>query len=180
MTEHILETQDLILKKSNFDDWKDLYHNIWRHEESTKYMLWRVTTSEEAAKERMLKCLVAQEMSPYNWTVYEKKSGQAIGWAVIEEVDKGVFEDQGIAIGPAFTGKGYGKQIVNAMVDFVRNRLGAKKMILSYRSRNIASQKMQEACGFMYSHSEEKVDPRDEQTYEVIYTVKELSGTVSV
>ncbi len=172
MTEHILETQDLILKKCEFADWKDLYHNIWRHEESTKYMLWRVTTSEEAAKERMRKCLAAQEKSPYNWTVFEKRSGQAIGWAVMKEVENGIFEDQGIAIGPAFTGKGYGKQIVNAMVDFVRDKLGAKKMILSYRSQNVASRKMQEACGFVYSHSEEKIDPRDGQPYEVVYTVK--------
>ncbi len=102
MMEYILETQDLILKKCEFNDWKDLYQNIWCHEESAKYMLWKFTTSEEAAKERMRKCLAAQEKSPYNWTVYEKKSGQAIGWAVMGEVDQGVFEDQGIAIGPVF------------------------------------------------------------------------------
>lgn len=174
MTEHILETQDLILKKCEFNDWKDMYQNIWCHEESTKCMLWKITTSEEAAKERILKCIAAQEMSAYNWTVYEKKSGQAIGWAVMEEVEQDVFEDQGIAIGPAFTGKGYGKQIVNAMVELARDELGAKKLILSYRSQNVASRKMQEACGFVYSHSEEKIDPRDGQPYEVGYTVKEL------
>ncbi len=173
MMEYILETQDLILKKCEFDDWKDMYQNIWCHEESAKYMLWKITTTEEAAKERMLKCLAAQEMSPYNWTVYEKKSGQAIGWAVMEEVEHGVFEDRGIAIGPAFTGQGYGKQIVNAMVEFTRDELGSKKMIFSYRSRNIASQKMMEACGFVYSHSEEKIDLRDGRLYEVVYMVKE-------
>ena len=174
MIEHILETQDLILKKCKFNDWKDMYQNIWRHEESTKYMLWKITTSEEAAKERILKCIAAQEKSPYNWTVFEKRSGQAIGWAVMEEVGQDVFEDQGIAIGPAFTGNGYGKQIVNAMVELARDELGAKKMILSYRSQNVASRKMQEACGFVYSHSEEKIDPRDGQPYEVVYTVKEF------
>lgn len=176
MKEVALETKDLILKKSVFDDWKDLYHNIWSHKESTKYMLWKVTTSEEAAKERMVKCLKAQEMSPYNWTVYEKKSGQAIGWAVMEEIEAGVFEDQGIAIGPAFVGQGYGKQIVNAMVDLARDVLRAKKLILSYRSRNIACKKMLEACGFVYSHSVEKVDPRDGQLYEVVYMVKEFNS----
>lgn len=174
MTEHILETQDLILKKCEFNDWKDMYQNIWCHEESAKYMLWKITTSEEAAKERILKCIAAQEMSAYNWTVYEKKSEQAIGWAVMEEVEQGVFEDQGIAIGPAFTGNGYGKQIVNAMVELARDELGAKKLRLSYRSQNVASRKMQEACGFVYSHSEEKIDSRDGQPYEVVYTVKEF------
>lgn len=171
----MLETKDLILKKCEYKDWKDLYNNIWRHSESTKYMLWKVTTTEEAAKERIEKCLVAQEKYPYCWTVYEKKSGQAIGWANFAETEKGVFEDQGIAIGPAFTGKGYGKQIVNAVADFVRDELGAKKMILGYRSQNIACKKMQEACGFIYSHSVDKVDPRDGQPYVIEYTQKKLA-----
>lgn len=180
MTKHLLETQDLLLKKCEFDDWEDLYRNIWRHEESAKYMLWKIITSEEAAKERMRKCVTAQEMSPYNWTVYEKKSSQAIGWAVMEEVEHGVFEDQGIAIGPAFVGKGYGKQIVNAVVDFACEKLDAKKMIFSCRSGNIVVRKMLETCGFVYSHSEEKIDPRDEKPYEVVYMVKMLSGAASV
>ena len=35
-----LETKDLMLKKASFDDWSDLYHNIWSQEESAKFMLW--------------------------------------------------------------------------------------------------------------------------------------------
>ncbi|MBQ8279384.1 MAG: GNAT family N-acetyltransferase [Roseburia sp.] len=170
----MLETKDLILDKGKYEDWEDLYHNIWTHSESTKYMLWKVVTSEEEAKERQKKAISNQERHPYCWTVYEKKSGQAIGWATFEEIEEGVFEDQGIAIGPAFVGQGYGKQIVNAAADFFRDELGAKKMILSYRSQNIACKKMQEACGFVYSHSVNKVDPRDGQPYVIEYTVKEL------
>ena len=170
----MLETKDLIIKKCEQKDWKDLYNNIWRHSESAKYMLWNVTTSEEAAKERMERTLAYEAAHPYSWMVYEKKSGQAIGWAGMEEIEDGVYEDQGIAIGPAFVGKGYGKQIVNAMVDFARDELGAKKMVLSYRSQNIASRRLQESCGFRYYHSEERVDPRNGEPYIIEYTVKEL------
>lgn len=49
--------------------------------------------------------------------MYEKSSGQAIGFAGMEEMEPGVYEDMGIALGPDFVGRGYGKQIVNAMVD---------------------------------------------------------------
>lgn len=101
----MLVTKDLIIKKGEYKDWKDLYNNIWRHSESTKYMLWKIITS---------------------------------------------------------------------AADFFRDELGAKKMILSYRSQNIACKKMQEACGFVYSHSVDKIDPRDGQPYVVEYTVKEL------
>lgn len=68
---------------------------------------------------------------------------------------------------------------MNAMVELAHAELDAMKMIFSYRSRNIASQKMLEACGFVYSHSEEKIDSRDGKPYEVVYMVKELRSAVS-
>jgi len=170
----MLETKDLIIKQAEQKDWKDMYYNLWRHAESAKYMLWKVTTSEEEAQERMAKTIAFEETHPYAWLVYEKASGQAIGFAGMTEIEQGVYEDIGIALGPDFVGKGYGKQIVNAMVDFAKNKLGAKKMVLSYRSQNIASEKLQEACGFIYSHSEDREDPRTGESYVLKYMVKEL------
>ena len=171
----MLETRDLIIKKAEQKDWKDMYYNIWRHSESARYMFWSMTTSEEDAKARMERTIAFEATHPYAWLVYEKKSNQAIGFAGITEIEEGVYEDQGVAIGPAFVGKGYGKQIVNALVDFARDELGARKMVLSYRSDNIASKKLQETCGFVYSHSEEKIDPRNGEPYVVEYMVKILS-----
>ena len=170
----VLETKDLIIKQAEQKDWKDMYYNIWRHAESAKYMLWKVTSSEEEAQVRMQKTIAYEQTHPYAWLVYEKASGQAIGFAGMTEVEPGVYEDMGIALGPDFVGKGYGKQIVNAMVDYAKNELGAKKMLLSYRSQNIASKKLQEACGFIYSHSEDRVDPRTNEGYVVEFTYKEL------
>lgn len=170
----MLETKDLIIKKGEQKDWKDMYYNLWRHEQSAKYMLWNVTTSEEDAQIRMEKTIAFEETHPYCWLVYEKASGQAIGFAGMIEIEDGVYEDTGIALGPDFVGKGYGKQILNAMVDFAQDELGAKKMVLSYRSQNIASEKLQESCGFTYSHSEEKVDPRNGESYVLKYMIKEL------
>ncbi len=36
---------------------------------------------------------------------------EAIGWASMREANPYVYENMGIAIGPDFVGKGYGKQI---------------------------------------------------------------------
>lgn len=90
------------------------------------------------------------------------------------EIEPGVYEDTGVALGPDFVGKGYGKQIVNAMVDYAKNELHAKKMVLSYRSQNIAFKKLQAACGFTYLHSEERVDSRTNEAYILEFTYKEL------
>lgn len=170
----MLETKDLIIKKGEQKDWKDMYYNLWRHSESAKYMLWDVTTSEEDAKDRMARTVKFEEIHPYTWIVYEKTSSQAIGFAGIEEIERGVFEDMGVALGPDFVGRGYGKQIINALVDFAKNELGAKKFLLGYREGNEASKRLQEACGFRYSHSVEKIDPRNDVPYVLHYTSKEL------
>lgn len=170
----LLQTQDLIIKKGEQKDWKDMYYNLWRHSESAKYMLWNVTTSEEDAQDRMARTVKFEETHPYCWLVYEKASGQAIGFAGMEEIEPGVFEDMGVALGPDFVGKGYGKQIINAMADYAKINLGAHKMLLSYREGNVASKRLQEACGFSYSHSVDKDDPRTGEMYVLHYTCKML------
>lgn len=170
----MLESKDLIIKQGEFKDWKDLYYNIWRHSESAKYMLWNVTTSEEDAKARMERTIEFEKNQPHCFIVYEKKSGQAIGWAGMEQIEEGVYEDRGVAIGPAFVGQGYGKQILNALTTYARDSLGARKMVWSYRSQNIASKRTAEACGFVYTYSEDKVDPRNGEPYVVEYMEKEL------
>lgn len=168
----MLETKDLIIKQAEQNDWKDIHQNLWCHAESAKYMLWNVTTSEEDAQARMERTIAFEKEHPYCWFVYEKASGQAIGFAGMEEIEPDVYEDMGVALGPDFVGKGYGKQILNAMVDFAKNELGAKKMILSARSQNIASKKLQKSCGFIYSHSEERKDPRTGEDYVLEFTYK--------
>ena len=106
--------------------------------------------------------------------VYEKASGQAIGFAGMEEVEEGVYEDMGVALGPDFVGKGYGKQIINAMVEYAKTELGAHKMLLSYREGNVVSKRLQEACGFTYSHSVDKDDPRNGEGYVLVYMYRML------
>ncbi len=96
----MLETKDLIFKKGEQKDWHDMYHNLWRHSESAKHMLWKVTISEEAAQARMKRTIVYQTTNDYQWTVYEKKSGQAIGFAGLDKLEKQVYGETGIAIGP--------------------------------------------------------------------------------
>lgn len=173
---NMLETKDLIIKKAEQKDWRDMYYNLWRHNESAKHMLWNVTTSEEGAWSRMERTIAFQTAQEYQWNVYEKKSGQAIGFAGLEQLEEQIYGETGIAVGPAFTRKGYGKQILNTLVEFARDELGAKKFVASCRSGNEASKGLILSCGFSYSHSEEKVDARNGKGYTLEYYFKELDG----
>ncbi len=166
------ETKDLILRKATMDDWPHMLRNIWSHAESAKYMVWDVTSTEEAAMARMERTIAYQASHDYHWTVVEKASGQAIGWAGMEELSEGVWRETGIAIGPAFTGKGYGKQLLNCLADYARDHFGAKRFVACCRKENLASKGMQQSCGFVYSHSEEVFHPRDRITYTLDHYTK--------
>ncbi len=159
-----IETKDLILKKASMDDLNDMYVNIWSEDESAKYMLWTPINNIEKAKVRMIKTIEFQK-DKIAYLVYEKQSGQAIGFAGMKEIEDKVYEDSGIAIGSKFVGRGYGKQILMALVDYCFEVLGAIRIVCSCRSENIPSKNMQLSCGFHYSHSQAMVDKRDGLSY---------------
>lgn len=161
----MLETRDLILKQGVFEDWKDMYVNLLSHEESAQYMLWKPVRSEDEAKERMRRTLRYQKESGLAWLIYKKESLEAIGFAGLLRLDAKTYEDTGIAIGPAFAGKGYGKQVLNALAEYCFEELGAERLICSCRSANAASRALQLSCGFRYTHSEGRTDPRNGEDY---------------
>lgn len=132
-------------------------------------MLWRPVHTEEDAQERMKKNISFMEKCELAWFIYEKSSGEAIGFAGMEQISEGVYEDTGIAIGPAFTRRGYGKQILMALVNEAFTNLSANKFVCSCRSQNEASKQLQISCGFQYTHSEEKIDVRNENEYILDY-----------
>lgn len=160
----MIETENLILKKACFEDWKDLYCNIWSRGESARYMLWNVTASEDAAKERMERTISWQQ-THHAWTVYEKTSGKAIGFAGLIEITEGVWEDTGVALGPEYTGRGWGKQILRALMDYVFIDQKGNKLICTCRRENDPSRGVMLSCGMTYTHSESRTDERNGQPY---------------
>ncbi len=169
-----LETEDLILKKAEPEDWRALYHNLWKHEESAKYMLWRPKKSEEEARECMNRTVAFQKTEKYAFLVYLRKTGEPIGFAGMKDAGDGVYGETGIALGPDFVGKGYGRQIFNVLTEEAK-RMGATKFVAGNRTENEASCRCQRACGFFFDHlSEEKTDPKTGEKYFLEYNVKIL------
>ena len=42
-----METEDIILGKAKYEDWRSMYRNVWSRPETAEYMLWRVTADED-------------------------------------------------------------------------------------------------------------------------------------
>ena len=90
----MIETKNLILDKAKFSDWKDMYENVWSRPESARYMAWKITTTQEDAKLRIMRTIEFQNNHDV-YTVYEKKSGKAIGFAGVEKIKPFVYPDFG-------------------------------------------------------------------------------------
>lgn len=159
-----METMDLFIKKGVFTDWKDLLQNVWSQKESAKYMLWNPIYDEEHAREKIKKVIEFQRTQDA-WLIYEKKSNQAIGWAGVTEVEEGIWEDSGIVIGPDFTGKGYGKQLLQCLIGYVFEKKKADKMLYSCRGGNEVARVLCQSLGFVYVASEDKTDQRNGEHY---------------
>lgn len=57
-----------------------MYRNVWSRAETAKYMAWRVTDSEEAAKERIQRT-IAHQQTHDAWVVCEKMGREPVGFA---------------------------------------------------------------------------------------------------
>jgi len=168
----VIETNDLILDKAKFSDWEEMYHNVWSQTESAKYMSWKITESEEDAKIRIMKTIEFQKDHD-TYLVYEKASGKPIGFAGIEKLEPYVYQETGICLGTNYVRKGFGKQIVRALIQYCRKKFGAKEFIYSTREENEASNKLAKSLGFTIISSESKVDRRNEHSYNLLkYSLK--------
>ena len=170
--QEMLETKDLILGKGKIEDWKALYENVWKQEETARYMTWSTSQTEEEGYAMTQNYLKMQEMNPTAYIVYEKEGRVPIGFAGMRETDKGIFEDSGIAVGVSYKGKGYGKQILSALLNQAFEELGAQKFIDACWAENIPSNKLAESAGLKFSHSEEAIDRRSGRAITMNYYEK--------
>ena len=162
----MLETRDLILDRGKFEDYADMYRNVWRHPESAKYMQWRVTERPEDAPDRMRRNIQWQKVHD-TYFVYLKATGEAIGFAGVERISSALWEEGGICLGPGFVRKGYGRQILQCLLDYAKAQ-GAEEFVAYAREKNTASRALIASMGFTQTGSEERVDDRDGSAYTML------------
>ena len=168
-----IETPRLILRKSRMEDWRDLYESVWSRPEAARYMFWSPTTDEEAARARMERTLAWERTHPFKYSVEEKASGRVIGWAGVEELDAETWGETGVALGPDYWRRGYGREILRTLCELCRG-MGAKRFAASARERNTASNTLIRAFGFSLDRSEELVDERNGESYTMLHYHRDL------
>ncbi len=163
----MIETESIILDKAKFSDWAEMYRNVWSQPESARYMDWTVTTNEEAAKIRIAKTIAFQKEHD-TYLVYEKSSGRAIGFAGVEKIGPYIYQETGICLGPSYTRKGFGKQILQGLIQYCKEQFDAKEFIYSARDENTASNRLARSFGFSLISSTAKIDSKDGHHYNLL------------
>lgn len=163
----MLTTEDLILDKAKYSDWKDMYDNVWSRPESAKYMLWELTPDEEGARRRIERTIAFQKDHDA-FLVYERTSRRAIGFAGVVQTGPHTYEDTGICVGPDYVRKGYGKQIVQRLMQFCRDERGAKEFVYTAREENEAANALARSLGLSLVGVEDRTDARDGHVYRLL------------
>lgn len=156
----MIETKDLIIGKARPEDWRAMYKNVWSRPESFRYMTPETSPDEAHAKDRMLRTVDFQSRNENAYTVFLKSTGEAIGFTGLNRLDYDTWEEAGICIGPDFWRRGYGWQVLGALISRARE-LDAKELIYSAWEENAASRAMAEKAGFRQYAAERHVREHD-------------------
>lgn len=169
----MMETKDLILDKGKPEDWRDMYRNVWSRPEAARYMKWNLSEREEDAPARMERTVAFQKDNGM-YTVYEKATGQAIGFAGVRKLSNTLCEETGICLGPDFVGRGYGKQILRCLLQYAKEACGAQEFQYSTWEENAASVALARSLGFALVDAEDMEDERNGHRYRLLRFCKKL------
>ena len=144
----IFETERLQVRRAETNERDiDFYFNLWNSGEVMKYVSFPEGLG--ITKTEIKKILSGYNESEFDRTliVEENKSGNIIG-----ECKLGSPNDKNISITdvkllPEYWGNGFGKEIKKALCHYLFSNTSCKVVKADPNKLNIASQKMQKACG---------------------------------
>ena len=155
----MIETPRLILDKAKPGDWEDMYLNVWSRPESARYMFWSLTTNAAEAPDRMRRTIEFQNTHD-SYLIYLRSTGRAIGFAGVTKLSETVYEESGVCLGPEYTGRGLGTEVLRALLDHCRE-LGAREFRCQVREDNEASNRLIRFLGFRLVSTALTIDSRD-------------------
>lgn len=163
-----LKTEHLILRKAKESDLNNIFNNVWSDKRIADNMLWEVTDSIEEAKNRLERTIAYQKR--FNaYFVCLKDTDEAIGFCGVRLLEADVYEESGICIATNYQGKGYGKEVVGALLDLVFNKLKGRRFVYDCFVDNEKSRRTCLAYGFKYFESKNIVREHDNKEFTLDY-----------
>ena len=147
----ITRTKRCILREMTMDDLPELFA-LYEDSEVTRYMEGLLPYEEEVEKQ---KAYIVNRYPFYEyglWMVCDKDTGEIIGRAGLEDRDLGEESvvELGYLIRPDYQGKGYAKEVCQAILDYAWEELGFEEVNCFIEEENLPSVALAKSLGFTY------------------------------
>jgi len=147
-----IETRRLVLRRFTLSDAEPMYRNWASDPEVTRYLLWPAHESEEETKGILKGWIAAYDKTEkYEWCIELKEIGEAIGSIGVVAVNEKVQSmEVGYCLSCDYWNKGIMSEALEAVVEYLTNEVGARRIAARCDTRNPYSAKVMEKCGLKY------------------------------
>ena len=148
-----LESERLILRRYQSEDYKAMYKNWASDPEVTQYLMWSTHPNEEVSKSVTEEWLANYSNEKYyNWAIVLKEFGdEPIGnIAVVDMNELAQSVHIGYCLGRRFWHKGIMSEALQMVIDFMFNVVEANRFESRHDPRNPHSGDVMKKCGMKY------------------------------
>lgn len=167
--------KNVATKRLNLKEYDEKYAskahlNFFCQKETAKYTLWKPTSSVEEAKQKLDRWTKASKISIF-WLIHDKVSDEPIGFVCADEISPKVYGSLGITIGLDYIKKGYGSEVLEALINHIKE-IGGERIEYSHFEENIASRALALKHGFEFVKKQNSVRGHDKLEFvEVCYVL---------
>ena len=170
----MIETKNLILKEYEEKYIKQAHDNFFSSYETAKYVLWKPTKTPIEVKEKIEYWLNEVKVSIF-YLIHTKDNDEPIGFVCVNETSPNVYSNLGIAIGENYVNKGYGKEVLTALIEYIKSK-GGKEIHYSHFKENEPSKRLAMKCGFEYVKQDKRTRRYDNKEFEELYYILKLDN----
>lgn len=170
-----IETIRLILRRFQIEDTYDMYKNWASDIETLKYLPWGPHSDINVTRRRIISWISNyNKTNVYNWAIYLKSIQEVIGSISVEiSNEKEESCEIGYCIGRAFWGREIVPEALRAVMHYLFNEVGYKKIIARHDVLNRASGRVMQKAGMDFDKIIYNVGRRrDGSIYDVAVYVK--------
>ena len=147
-----IETENLILRKLEVEDYKKAYENWCSNPLVAKHTTWDTHENEEETKELFeMWGKDYEKTTTFRWLAVEKISNEPIGTIdVVNFSEHDSRAEIGYCYGQNWWGKGYGTEALKAVINYLLNEVEFEMIIAKHEISNPASGRCMEKAGMKY------------------------------
>lgn len=146
-----LETNRLILRKINENDYKQAFKNWCNSDKVAKYVIWEKHENELVTKTLFGTWITEYNDQTYRWIIELKETNEVIGMISIASkyIPHSTYE-LGYCLGEKYWNKGIMTEVVKRVIKFLFEELDAETVCAKHLENNPGSGKVMEKSGMKY------------------------------